>query len=447
MHTEKLFYLDTYLKTFEARVLFCGQDERGSYVVLDRTAFYPEGGGQPSDRGILLPAEDEKGGAGPGAPDASDVSEKNPDSDGMKPSALCMIHDVQIAGDEIRHYITLPENKETEKADLAGQADSAGQAGLAGQAVSAGMAVCGVLDWDRRFDLMQQHSGEHLVSGFVHEKYGYNNVGFHMGEDLITIDFSGVLTEAQAEDIEARVNAYIWTNQKVHIFFPDEETRKTLPYRSKKELTGEVRLVEYPGGDLCACCGLHVDRTGEIGLVKLLSVKHFREGVRVEMVSGRRAVSLLGANYKANCRAAAAMSVQTAETAEAVTRLLEEQYALRGRLIQMQNERFRMRAAACKGCENVLLIEEDLAPADVRKQADAAMDYCAGICVVLSGSDADGYKYAVGQRDGDVRSFVKELNGALSGRGGGKPFFAQGSLGAVRSEIETFFAQKNFTLL
>lgn len=405
MRTRRLFYENVYLREFEAEVLSCGKDERGQYVVLDQTAFYPEGGGQPADLGTLYPVDGDN---------------------------KCTVLDVQYGGQdekEIHHYVdVLPPECQR---------------------------VRGVLDWERRFDLMQQHSGEHIVSGFVHRKYGYDNVGFHMGEEVITIDLNGLLHEGQLHQIEQEVNNYIWTDRRARVFFPDEEEKNVLPYRSKKELTGEVRLVEFPDGDLCACCGLHVESTGEIGLVKLLSVKHFREGVRIEMAAGKRALGLLHQHLEANSRVASALSVKPGGTPEAVQRLQDEIYSLKGEILTLRQQQFAMRAKQCEGRGNVLLLEHALDAADIRKEADAVLDVCGGICVVIALEDSQkdpeknntGGKYAAGQRNGDVRALVKEMNETLSGRGGGKPFFAQGSLQADRAVIKSFFEEKGFVIV
>ena len=232
--TRRLYYEDVYIKTFPAQVKECRQGENGYEILLDQSAFYPEGGGQPCDIGML------------GGVQVKDVQEK----DG-----------------ELIHYTETPLEPGTE--------------------------LMGEIDWERRFDLMQQHSGEHMVSGIVHEKYGYDNVGFHMSSDVITIDFSGVLDKKQLEEIEAETNRKIWENTSVEIFYPEKEDLEQLPYRSKKELTGKIRLVRFPGADLCACCGTHVTHTGEIGMVKLLTVENFHEGVRVTMISGKRVLEYL----------------------------------------------------------------------------------------------------------------------------------------------------------
>ena len=380
MRTRRLFYEDVYIKEFEAIVLSCEEREGRFYTILNETAFYPEGGGQPADKGTI---ENEK------------------------------VIDVQYIDGELYHITEKPFEE--------------------------GSQVVGRIDWDWRFDLMQQHSGEHIVSGMIHEKYGYENVGFHMGEEVITIDLSGMLTWEQVIEIERKVNAYIWMNQKVNIFYPDERQRKFIPYRSKKELTGEIRLVEFPGADLCACCGLHVTHASQIGLVKILSCKKFREGVRMEMLSGKRALEYLSESAAQNSQVAVSLSVKESETEEAVERLLKEVYDLKGQLAQEKQKNFAAKAAACTDKGNVFLIENEMEAAEVRKCTDAILDTCGGIAALFAGDDENGYKYAVGQRDGDVRELVKQLNNKLNGRGGGKPFFAQGSVKTTKKEIKKFF--------
>ena len=242
--------------------------------------------------------------------------------------------------------------------------------------------------------------------------------------------------------IEQKVNDYIWMNQEVNIFYPDERQRKLIPYRSKKELTGEIRLVEFPGADLCACCGLHVTHASQIGLVKILSSKKFRDGVRMEMLSGKRALEYLSKSAEQNSQVAVRLSVKEKETKDAVQRLLDEVYNLKGEFAAEKQKHFEQIAASCVGKENVLLIEGDMEPVEVRKCTDAILDTCSGVAAFFAGNDKDGYKYAIGQREGDVRELVKQVNKELNGRGGGKPFFAQGSLKATRKQIEIFFEKK-----
>jgi alanyl-tRNA synthetase len=381
--TRRLYYEDVYQKEFTATVLECREVKKGYHILLDQSAFYPEGGGQPSDIGSL------------GEATVTEVHEK----DG-----------------ELLHYTDKP--------------------------LEEGTAVWGKIDWDRRFDLMQQHSGEHMVSGLVHEAFGYDNVGFHMGSDVITIDFNGMLDEQQMAEIEEKVNRRIWENAAVEIFYPSAEELEQLPYRSKKELTGKVRLVRFPGVDLCACCGTHVAYTGEIGMVKLLSLVKFREGVRMEMICGKRVLDYLNKVDNQNHQVSVLMSAKPGQTAQAVSRMLDENFRLRGTVSRMEGELFAAEAARWENYGNVLLFQEGLEADSVRKLTDAVMQSCKGRCAVFSKNPDGTYKYAIGEQDGDLRSLTKEMNAALNGRGGGKPFFVQGSVQTSEKEIREFFAQQ-----
>ena len=378
--TRRLYYENVYIKEFDAQVLECRPAKDGFHVLLDESAFYPEGGGQPSDVGSL------------GKIHVKEVQEKN---------------------GELLHYTDEP--------------------------LTPGERVHGQIDWEHRFDLMQQHSGEHMVSGLVHEAFGYDNVGFHMGNDVITIDFNGPLTEKEMEAIEADVNEKIWKNIPVEITYPSPEELERLPYRSNKELTGRIRLVNFPETDLCACCGTHVTHTGEIGLVKLLSVVKFREGVRMEMLCGKRAMAYLNAVDGQNHRVSVKLSAKPGETAQAVERLYEENYRLKGRIMELEEAMFASEAKDCAGKGDVLLFYEGLEADSLRKLTDAVMQECGGRCAVFSRNEDGSYKYAMGEKDGDLRLFAKEMNNALDGRGGGKPFFVQGSVKANETEIRQFF--------
>ena len=305
-----------------------------------------------------------------------------------------------------------------------------------------GETVTGKLDWDYRFRLMQQHSGEHMVSGLIHAAFGYSNVGFHMGKDAVTIDFDGMLTEEQLRQIELQVNAAIWENRPVEVFYPDAEALKQLPYRSKKELTGEVRIVRFPGVDLCACCGVHVQHTGEIGLVKFLSCVKFHEGVRIEMLAGAAALEHLNAAWQQNRQISGLLSAKPFETATAAERMQKELNDTKYRVGQLEDQLFRQKAETLRGAGDVLLFEEGLRPDALRRLADVVLHTCGGRCAVFSAA-GDGYQYAIGQENGDLRQFTKEMNAALNGRGGGKPFFVQGSVKASRKEIEAHFAADN----
>ena len=378
--TEKLYYVNQYETESSAVVLDYRQVEGGWRVVLDRTVFYPTGGGQPCDRGTIS-----------GVP----------------------VLDVFEEGDEIVHLCAAPLRPEVE--------------------------VTLQVDWARRFDLMQQHTGEHIVSGLVHSRFGYDNVGFHMGADVITIDFSGELTPEQLREIEHAANEVIWRNVPITTFYPSAETLALLPYRSKKALTGAVRLVQIEGVDLCACCGTHVARTGEIGLIKLLSSVRFHGGSRIELLCGGRALAYLNEVNAQNRAVSAALSAKPMETAAAVQRLLDEQAALKYRLTGLENELLAAKASAVPAGTRTLLIEETLSPDLLRRYAELLAKKCAGAIFAGSG---ESYRYVLFDLAGDQRELAKRINSSLNGRGGGKPGFVQGSVSASRSEIEAFFSNE-----
>ena len=381
--TRRLYYENAYQKEFTASVLDCRAAKKGYHILLDQSAFYPEGGGQPSDIGFLNQVK------------VTEVHEKE---------------------GELLHYTEEP--------------------------IEPGTTVQGKICWERRFDLMQQHSGEHMVSGLIHEAYGYDNVGFHMGSDVITIDFNGMLSEEQMAEIECKVNQKIWENTEVEITYPSGEELESLPYRSKKELTGQVRIVRFPGSDICACCGTHVARTGEIGMVKLLSVVRFREGVRMEMICGKRVLDYLNMVNEQNHRISVKLSAKAEKTAEAVNRLYDENYRLKGNVARMEVEIFEAEAAKMAGRGDVLLFREGLEADAVRRLTDAVMQSCGGRCALFSDNGDGSFKYAMGEIDGDLRQLTKEMNQSLNGRGGGKPFFVQGSVRATEEEIRSFFEER-----
>jgi alanyl-tRNA synthetase len=362
-------------------VLSCVPEKERLAVTVDRTAFYPEGGGPPGDRGTL------------GHVRVLDTLER----DG-----------------EIIHYTDGP--------------------------LETGAAVDGEIDWAYRFDLMQQHSGEHIVSGLLHRKFGCDNVGFHMGAEVVTIDFNAELTMDQLREIEYEANRRIWADEPVEIAFYEGEALRQIEYRSKKELTGKVRIVTFPGADVCACCGTHVARTGEIGCIRILSARPLRGGVRVEMVSGARAYRCFAAVAKANHAVSVALSVPETETPAALERLFGEHHDLKWRAVGLENRLFAARAAGLTGEQ--LLFEEDLGPDSLRRLCLAVTEKTNARCAAFSGTEEAGYKYAFADPSGELGAFVKDMNAALRGRGGGRNGLAQGSVNASVAEIRAFFAER-----
>ncbi len=381
MEVRKLYYEDSHLREFDACVTSCTRQENHWIVTLDATAFYPEGGGQACDLGTLGQAR---------------------------------VLDVQEREDDVVHLCDKP--------------------------LAVGQQVKGIIDWQRRFDLMQQHSGEHMVSGVVHKRYGYHNVGFHMGADVVTIDFDGMILPEDLQQIEQQVNEAVWQNLPVRCWVPSREELPSVHYRTKKDLPWPVRIVEIPGVDSCACCGVQVKRTGEVGLVKLLSCVKFHQGVRIEMACGQRALTILSRVYEQNRQVSQAFSAKIMETGEAARRMNEQLAAEKYRAVSLEKRMFAAIAKQYAGKENVLHFEQGLSSGAVRELADAIAENCTGAAVVLSGSDDAGYGICIISKTQDVRQLGADAAKALSGRGGGKPQAYQGSLKATREKIEEFFS-------
>lgn len=379
METKKLYYDNPFLRRFAAVVTSCEEAKGGWAVTLDQTAFYPEGGGQSYDTGTL------------GGAQVREVREK----DGV-----------------IVHLCDAP--------------------------LAAGAAVEGAIDWARRFDHMQQHSGEHICSGLICARFHCDNVGFHMGADAVTIDFNADIPWEALLEIEAEANRYIYEDHPIDIRLCRGAALDAIDYRSKKPLAGDVRIVSFPGADCCACCGTHVASSGQVGLVKFLSVQKFRAGVRIELLCGGRALRYLSACWEQDVRVAQALSVKPAASFAAVERLLGELSALKLRCAQLEEAAFAQIAAQYEGKGDVLLFEDEMNGDSVRRLCDAVANACGGRCAVFAGA-GNTWKYAISQADGDLRALTKALNAALCGRGGGKPNFVQGSVNAARAAIEEFF--------
>lgn len=367
--TEKLYYADSHMTEFEASVLSCEKEKDRWLVILDRTAFYPEGGGQPSDLGTLN-----------GVP-VSFVR----DRDGT------VIHETAAE-------------------------------------IPAGTTVRGVIDRARRLDLMCQHSGEHIVSGLICRRFSCDNVGFHISDDFVTIDFNAQIGWEDLIPVEDEANRLVREDLPVRCYYPDAEELAATDYRSKKALTGDVRLVEFPQADLCACCGTHVVRTGEIGLIKFAGCEPHRGGVRIRMLSGARALAYVRAVHEENRKVSVLLSAKEEATGAAAARLLKELSQRKERMAVMETAWTEGRAATFAGKGNVLLLEENMSPDSTRRLASELMKRCGGFAGVLSDCGEDGIRYAFGREDGDLKTLTASLNNAFSGRGGGKTDFVQGTL-------------------
>ena len=381
-----MYFEDAYLRQFDAKVISCRPAGKLYEVVLDQSAFFPEGGGQPADTGTL------------GEVKVLDVQEK----DGIPV-----------------HMTDAP--------------------------LAEGQEVHGIICWEDRFSRMQEHSGEHIVSGLIHRKYGYDNVGFHMGEE-IRLDISGVLTWEELMEIEQEANGIVFRNLPLHVWYPGEEELHATDYRSKKELSGDVRLVEIPGADICACCGTHVRFTGEIGPIKFLSMIHYKGGVRIMMHAGMRAMEDYRKKTDAVKSICDMLSAKPYESAEAVKRFMEQSAEKDLRISSLLRELLEFRAEAQPGGQKLLLsFETGMKPVEIRKYCDLLVKKGKGeVCGVFSGSDKEGvYSYCIGSSIENLQRSINILNETLNGRGGGSPQMVQGTFTAgekeIRSGMESLF--------
>ena len=377
--TEKLFYQDSHRSTFTAIVWEVRPSGNGYEIILDRTAFFPEGGGQSSDTGSL-------GGVS--------------------------VSDVQEIDGKIIHYTDGPLVEGTE--------------------------VEGCIDWTERFSKMQQHTGEHIVSGLIHKIYGYHNVGFHLGTDSVTLDFNGVVPKEKLHEIEQLANEAVAKNLPVQVLYPTDEELSKISYRSKIEIEGQVRIVVIDGYDVCACCAPHVKQTGEIGLIKLVGMQNYKGGVRISMLCGFRALEDYYQKEKNNREIAVMLSAKEYETAVEVERLQEELAMKKAKIAELERKFLEQKVETLDISSEIVCLFEETDPVMTRELVNLLLKKGAKMAAVFSGNEREGYRYVLGSRSLDVRKNGKLLNEACHGRGGGKPEMVQGTVQGKREEIEAF---------
>lgn len=406
LKTEKLYEADAYCRAFSAAVLSCeaAEDRPGQYrVVLDRTAFFPEGGGQYADTGTLQ---------------ADKADCETPLTEPVR------VLDAQIDADGvITHLCSGP--------------------------LPSGALVTGTLDWEQRFARMQNHTGEHLVSGTVHRLFGLDNIGFHLGDGDVTCDFNGELTEAQLRDVERVANRAVFDNVEVLCAYPDPATLPDLDYRSKLDLTEDVRLVTIPGYDVCACCAPHVARTGEVGLIKLVNAEKAHGGTRVHLLCGPWALDDYNVKQRNIMRIVDLTSTPQEETAEAVEALQAQNGRLTHSLSVAQQHQAEialvfLRELPGEG-QNRAIFLPGLETDALRALANGGRDLCDGVFVALTAAEEGGpYRYIATANDLPLSRLSKEFNAALDGRGGGKDNMIQGSFAAPLETILDYFVQNRF---
>ena len=381
--TIRLFDKDSHQKEFTARVLSCHPAKKGYAVQLDQTAFFPEGGGQSADTGFL-----------------NEIP----------------VWDVQEHEGIITHFTDAP--------------------------LECDAIVTGRLNWEERFRKMQNHSGEHIISGLIHRRFGLENVGFHLGNDDITMDYNGVLTREQLDEIEWQANLAVAQNLPITATYPPAEDLPHMEYRSKLDLTENVRIVTIEGYDACACCAPHLTRTGEIGLIKILDFIHYKGGIRVHLQCGLDALLDYRKKYENIARIAQSLSAKQHEAAQAVANLQAELEAQKAQLTAWKKRLADLCLRQLTPTDRNLCLFEEWDVNTLRYWVNGAMEFTPGLCCAFCGNDTDGYRYVIGSRTVPLRAKSKEFHQALSGKGGGTDQMLQGSFPATRQQIEDFFAGK-----
>ncbi len=376
--TEKLYEKDAYIKEFTASIVDCVPTDNGFKIVLDKTAFFAEGGGQAGDKGTIC---------------------------GVK------VFDTQIENELIYHFTDKPLN--------------------------VGDVVECKIDFDRRFNFMQNHTGEHIVSGIAHKLFGVNNVGFHLGEDLVTIDFDKELTREQLDEIEFLANQKVWQNLSVKAYYPTEEELKSTDYRSKKELDGAVRLVNIENTDICACCAPHVKNTGEIGIIKLLDTERMRGGIRIVLKCGAFALCDYRVKYENIAQISALLSAKQENTADAVAKLDDKCSLANQKINELKKRAAQLTIATANEHTKCLFVDEcDIK--DLQLIADKLHKSFGGIRAVFSGSDPN-YSFAICGTDAELQDLFGEFKNQFTVRGGGRGGMVQGSVIATQEKIKLFF--------
>ncbi len=379
--TIKLYDADSHMKNFSAVVVSCGKTEDGRYdVVLDRTAFFPESGGQNADKGRI-----------------GDFK----------------VGDVQINDGEIHHFTDVP--------------------------LDLGREYGCEIDFETRFRRMQNHTGEHIISGIIHKLFGYDNVGFHMGEDFVTADFNGVLTEADVKKVELLANRAVYENVPVKAEYPAPEKLASMEYRSKLDLTEDVRIVTIEGYDACACCAPHVSRTGEIGIIKLYEFVGNKGGTRINMLCGFDALEDYERRYDLIHGISKELSIKQSDIGRAFERLKTEIAELKQKNYELRTELFEYKISGLTYRDgNLIFFEEGLSQTDIRKLMNRGLEYCGGICAVFSGNDDSGYNFCASSKRGGMKTVSEKMREKLGAKCGGSDEMIQGSVGKIKDEIKIF---------
>lgn len=405
--TIKLYDRDAYAIEFEADIISCEPNKAADKqfdIILNQTLFFPEEGGQSPDMGIL-------GGY--------------------------RVVDVQIKNGVITHTVDISADDCCEAEKEAGKQITGNEFEPEKAELAAGVHVHGKIDWQHRFYNMQQHSGEHIFSGIVHRRFGFENVGFHLSDSVVTMDFSGVISPEDIAEVEHEVNVAISKNIPIEVTYPSRDELAQLEYRSKIEIEGQVRIVTVPGYDVCACCAPHVKRTGEIGMLKVMNYQNYKGGVRISILCGFRALEAFRQKCDIISELMGIFTTNQEAIVDNVTKLKAVNQSLKSELGTAKSALLDYKVAELPAdTDNAVLFEDGIDTNTARNCVNGLVEKYSGFSAFFTGNDEDGYSFIIGSKNADCNTVAAALRNKLGARGGGKPVMVQGSVKAAKSEIE-----------
>ncbi|MBO4825232.1 MAG: alanyl-tRNA editing protein [Lachnospiraceae bacterium] len=379
--TEKLYDNDAYASKFGATVLSCEEDKKDFKVVLDKTLFFPEEGGQTPDRGTINGIE---------------------------------VTHVAIKDDVITHYLEAP--------------------------IAAGTEVEGEIDFTHRFRNMQMHSAEHIFSGLVFKHFGFNNVGFHLSDNSATMDYDGKFTYEDALKLEKEANEIIIKGKTITAEYPSSDVLATLEYRSKKALSGPIRIVTVEDTDICACCAPHVHNTHEIGQFKIVSFENYKSGVRVGYLAGFRALEDYERKLSDLREISRTISAKAGDELKGVAKLCEDINAYKFKDIELKNKYIELKIQSELKDRDIGIC---VLPAEfsscMQFASDALKEHYEGVTVVLCGDDDNGYRFYVESDTIDLIKILADIKNSMKVKGGGKSAAIQGTVIGKSADFCSFF--------
>ncbi len=382
MKTKKLYETDGMLFSFCANVIEIKQTENGYALMLDQTAFFPEGGGQTADTGMIGTAR---------------------------------VLDVQIEDGEIWHFTdTLPESDSAE---------------------------C-ILDYDERFRKMQNHLGEHLLCGAIHKLYGYENVGFHLGADYMTFDISGPMTPEQIREAEFLANKAVAENAPVRCFYPEDIA--SFEYRAKSEKlenVSDIRIVEVEGFDRCACCAPHLDEAGKVGMIKIVDAMKYKGGMRFSALCGFSALADYDSRLLEIRKVSSLLSAKPTEIAGAAQAKLDEIGELKKSIGVLKRELNALKLSAIRETEeNICIFDDSMDGNTLREFATGGMKKTSAVFAVFSGTEETGYQFVIASEKIKLKAKIPEIKNALGGKCGGSDKMLFGHAEAKKEDILSYFS-------